>query len=449
MQLRFGTSGIRGIVNLSMNNKDLVTFSKSLSLLYKSPFVISRDTRKGSNLLLKTIKACLSWLGFEIIDLGLLPTPILAFSTRNLKANMGIQITASHNPSEYTGIKLFDSDGMALTRDEEKKIEEKMKEVDEEKFDEKFKNGRVYSYEVATNDYINALIKILPETKRRLKIVVDCSNGVGSTATPTILKMLGHEVITINSHTSWIFPGRKPEPTLENLQETSSIVSRIKPDLAIAHDGDADRVVLLDKNGRILPDHFLSSIYLSILLEKRVGDVVLSINTSRAVEDIAREANCNVHRARLGKTFVELKRISGIFATEPSKIIDSSWGFWEDGILASTMIVQYISFNETSLKDLTRNIPTYYYVQKNIRANKRDYNLLRDEIKNYSFEKKIEGIDELDGIKINFDDKSWLLLRFSGTEQKARVYAEAKKEKDAKRLAEIGLRLIKKSSILL
>lgn len=444
--LKFGTSGIRGIFNKNITLNDLIALSKSLALLYSSPFVIAKDTRIGSNIVSEFLKTSLSWLGKEIINLGLLPTPILAYSTKTLKANLGIEVTASHNPAEYTGIKLFNHEGMSLPGEEEETIEKEMANIMKSEKEKEFKEqGKIIQYEGIIDSYIEDLLKRLPETKRRLKIAIDCANGAGSNVTPLILSRLGHEVVTLNSHISWSFPGRSPEPTPKNLKEFSKFVNSTKPDLAIAHDGDADRAVILTRDGKILQDHEMSAIYLLIMLERGLrGKIVLSINMSNAVEEIAKNANCKVYRARLGKTYVELKKLNGIFSTEPSKIIDATWGLWEDGILAAVTATQYISANNISLEELVTKIPKYHFIQINLPAYKRNYKKLKEVVTNYNFDKKIKSINELDGIKINFDDGSWLLMRFSGTEPKARSYAEAKDEKEAKRLAEIGANLIKK-----
>jgi phosphoglucosamine mutase len=443
--LRFGTSGIRGIFNKEINLQNLLTFSKSLASLYPSPFTIARDTRLGSGIISEFLKACLSWLGVKVIDLGLLPTPILAYSTKILKANLGIEITASHNPAEYTGIKLFNYEGMSLPRDEEEIIEGKMNMGKEEDIEFK-RQGNITERHDMINKYVEDLLKRLPETRRRLKIIVDCANGAGSIVTPLILSKLGHRVITLNSHTSWSFVGRNPEPTPKNLENLSKIVNSIKPDLTIAHDGDADRAVILTKDGKVIPDHEMSAVYLLIMLERGLrGNVVLSVNMSNAVEEVAKNANCKVYRARLGKTYVELKKLNGIFSTEPSKIIDATWGFWEDGILAAATIAQYLSSNDISLKEIIAKVPKYYFTQINLVVSKKDYKRLKEVIVSHNFNKKIQSIEELDGIKLNFEDGSWLLIRFSGTEPKARSYAEAKNEKESRTLAEIGANIIKKT----
>ena len=162
----------------------------------------------------------------------------------------------------------------------------------------------------------------MPETKRCFKILVDCANGTSGNVTPPMLSALGHHVVTVNAHPSGSFPGRLPEPMTETLGEVSRLSAAIGADYTIAHDGDADRLVMIDERGRIVPDYALACLLLKMVLGKsKGGTVIISLNSSSALEEVAKRLGCRVQRSRLGKTFEECTRRRGAFASEPSKIV--------------------------------------------------------------------------------------------------------------------------------
>ena len=144
---------------------------------------------------------------------------------------------------------------------------------------------------------------------------------------PEFSTNLGHEIVTVNAHPSGNFPGRLPEPMPETLVEVAALSKAIGADFTIAHDGDADRLVMIDERGRVVPDYMLSALVLKIILEHvRRGNVIISVNSSSALEKTARDAGCTVQRSRLGKTFEELYKRRGIYGSEPSKIRGSPLG---------------------------------------------------------------------------------------------------------------------------
>ena len=156
---------------------------------------------------------------------------------------------------------------------------------------------------------------------------MDCANGTSGNVTPDILSELGHKIVTVNAHPSSLFPGRLPEPMLETLGEVAMLTRNIQADFAIAHDGDADRLVMIDSNGRVIPDYALAALILKTTIEKsKRGTVIISLNSSKALEQVALESGCRVVRSRIGKTFQELYKRKGIYASEPSKIVDPKWG---------------------------------------------------------------------------------------------------------------------------
>jgi len=437
--LRFGTSGIRGVFNRELGLKDVGDVCFALDRA-SDPGVIcvGYDTRMGSKVLAGALTSGLNYYGRDVVDLGVVPTPLVAFAVRELGLIKGVSVTASHNPPEYSGIKIFDSLGMEVPRGFEETIEgfctaPKVKEGG--------RFGRVVQDRAIHSKYVEKLISRLPASRRRLKILVDCGNGAASSFTPKILGMLGHRVFTVNSHQSSQFPGRAPEPTAEALKEVSNLMSRLDFDIGVAHDGDGDRIVVFDERGRVIPDQTLTSLMLKIVARKRRGVVVLSVNTSNSVERVADEEGCRVVRARLGKTFIELKRVGGIFASEPSKVTDPEWGFWEDGIYIACLLVQYISRCNEKLSEVAGRMPLNFNYQRNIPLKNSTGEQVMKRVLDYY--KGCGEVEDLDGVKIRFKDGSWILFRVSGTEPKVRVYVDSESERRAVELLEEGVMVIK------
>ena len=263
-----------------------------------------------------------------------------------------------------------------------------------------------------------------------------------------MLSALGHHVVTVNAHPSGSFPGRLPEPMAGTLGEVSKLSAAIGADYTIAHDGDADRLVMIDERGRIVPDYALACLLLKMVLGKSKGStVIISLNSSSALEEVAKKLGCRVQRSRLGKTFEELYKRRGAFASEPSKIVDPRWGYWEDGIYASIMVTQYLSQNNLTLGQALESIPVYFNYQKNLSISTRlDYSALYSLIAE-KYPGMVDRVEDIDGIKVYLkEDNSWIMLRSSGTEKKVRVYVESSREAEAKKLLEEGVALVQKAT---
>jgi len=435
--LKFGTSGIRGIINETLFFEDIVKLSFACKRAIKGPYCIGRDGRKNSKLVSNIIMATLNLYGEDVLDFGMIPTPVLAFGTKKFKRNLGFQVTASHNPPSYVGIKIFNKKGMQLPRDLEIKIE---KNLEGNLKNPRAKRGKTTEYNNLIYDYIDKILEALPKTRKKFRILIDSGNGMASLVVPKVLEDLGHKVISINDIIDWRFSARPSEPTKENLDATAKMVKSLDVDFAFAYDGDADRAVIINRRGEVLPDHIFTSLVLKILLKDRRGNVILSVNTSNSVEEIAKNAGCKVIRAKLGKTYEKLIEYKGIFASEPSKIIDPKWGFWEDGMYGSLLLTQSLSFDELNLEEMVKDIPVYYYKQVNLPIIK-DLEKFKRKILEEDFGKEVLEINELDGIKLIFKD-SWILFRLSGTEPKVRIYAESKDYNELNYLIRKGESLI-------
>jgi phosphomannomutase len=316
----FGTAGVRGVFNSTQTPEQVHQFVEASAFVFgRGNYGIGWDGRKSSTILARVVAASVAGCGSDAIQFGLIPTPAVAFGTRMHNCELGFSVTASHNPPEFSGVKVFNKRGMELSREEEGRIERGMIV---ESVKSSATPGSINSREVLTS-YMKALLSRFSKAENPLRIVVDCATGPAALVTPNVLSALGHKVTPLNAQISWRFSARRPEPTAETLGDTAGFVAGVKADLGFAHDGDGDRLVLVNSAGRILPDYITSILALEAL-GKTSGSVIISENSSFAVEEAAAAMGLRVVRGKIGKTFSEIDKEGAVLATEPSKIVDPS-----------------------------------------------------------------------------------------------------------------------------
>ncbi|KXA99011.1 phosphoglucosamine mutase, partial [candidate division MSBL1 archaeon SCGC-AAA261C02] len=294
----FGTSGVRGIINEDFTPETVLRLARALatSLENSGTIVIGKDPRTSSDLIEDIITSGLLAGGCSVKKLGVVPTPVVGFAARNLGADAGIMITASHNPPEYNGVKFFDSSGMAYTPDKESEIEEIY-------FEERFESVewseiKDVSSTTILREYMQDISKVV-DVDKKFKVVVDCANGAASQVTPYLLEGLGCEVITLNSQLDGTFPGRPPEPVKENLQELCKIVKSTAADIGLAHDGDGDRIAAADENGHVVEGDKLLALASAYAVQKFGGKIVTTIDASKVVDEQVIEAGSEVVRTKV------------------------------------------------------------------------------------------------------------------------------------------------------
>ena len=444
----FGTSGIRGSLH-RITPQLLVRFGLSLATFLENEgeVTVASDARTSSEVLKNALSSGLMSGGCTVSDLGLVPLPAFAYTTRERKSKAGVIVTASHSPPQDNGLKCYDGRGMEYTPREEEILEdlilnEKYKPVDWEKVGNR-------SYVASANEeYIEAVLRQVANFERRIKVLVDCANGTASNATPIILSKLGCTVVTINSSIDGTFPGRLPEPSPENLGNTCRLVREIGADIGIAHDADADRLTVIDEKGRYVTNDSVLALFAKLLLERYGGGhIVTSIDTSFRIDQIVEKAGGTLERTRLGKTHVILKEKPNaniILCCEPWKIIDTRWGYWGDAIYATVQLIKLLDESKGSISELFEEVPNY--------PQERIYQPCPDNLKQptmaliqrkLSAEKGVESVWTYDGIRVNYQDNSWVLIRRSGTEPKIRIYCEGVTTRRLNELSKQSISLVK------
>ncbi len=431
---------MRGIFNTSQTPLDIYRLAEATAFASgRGTYAVGWDGRKASSLLARTVMSGVAAVGSDVSVLGLVPTPVVAFGTRTHSCAAGFSVTASHNPREYSGVKIFDATGMELPKSHEERIERAMG-IDVVMSSGKF--GVVRDDRCVVDEYIDAMVSRYGKASGSLRIAIDCANGPGGLVTPVVLTRLGHRVLALNAQVSWWFPARPPEPTAAHLSDFTRVVPALGVDFALAHDGDADRLVLIDGTGAVLPDAVLASLVLRGL-GVSAGAAVISENSSNAVAEEAERIGLRVVRSKVGKSFAMIASERGVFACEPSKIVDPKWGLWEDGINAAALVSAVLSSDRGLLSQIVREIE-WKYRQVNVDVAVRMQPLMVNAKEAF----KRLGIAEertLDGYKLVLEDDSWVMFRPSGTEPKTRLYCESKDEHRLAQLVQLGVQCIESS----
>ncbi len=442
MAKAFGTAGVRGVFNRTQTPDQVYGLAETIAFVFgKGVYGVGWDGRKVSALLARTVMSAVAAVGSDVSAFGLVPTPVIAFGTRSRGCKAGFAVTASHNPPEFSGVKVYNAKGMELAKSDEERIERAMG-VNVMKSGAKF--GSVNEDEGVLDDYVNGLVSRHEVATSPLRIAVDCSNGPGALVTPRVLRALGHQVVPVNSQISWRFPARPPEPTPTNLADFARMVGDLSVDFGLAHDGDADRLVMIDRQGNVVPDSIMVVLALRGL-EASSGKVVISENTSMVVEEEAKRLGFEVVRSRVGKSFAMMEEAGGVFATEPSKVVDPAWGPWEDGMNGAAMIAGVLA-KERDMLDTLMEETDWRYAQVNLDVRVRMPALVQIARENFK-RFKISEERTLDGFKLVFADGSWVMFRPSGTEPKTRIYCESKDPQLLDGIVQFGRQCVESSSV--
>ena len=435
----FGTSGIRGKIGSEVTCELALNVGKSLAyyLGNQGTVVVGYDTRTTNKMLDQAITAGLLESGVDVIKIGMVPTPLVGYATEKLDADAGVMLTASHNPSPYNGIKLWNKNGMAYTSAQESEIEEiyTNKDYISVTWD---KIGKLSENEEIKGQYIDDLVNMV-NIKPGLKVVVDCASGAGSEISPLVFRKAGCEVTTLNSQPDGFFPGRNPEPNAENLQTLMKTVVAIGADLGIAHDGDADRMITVDETGEISPFDSL----LALISKEFDGDIVTTVDAGLCMDE---SVNGKVFRTPVGDVNVAEVIIeeNAAFGGEPSGTwLHPDFCMCPDGILSGLRMAELVS-NKGKLSELLAEIPSYPNIREKITCSKEAKIKVMEnmqELLENAFDDIVE-VNSLDGVRLTFADDSWVLVRPSGTEDYIRITLESRDAERAEEIKEVCVKII-------
>jgi phosphoglucosamine mutase len=402
----FGSSGIRrkydgGLPGLALSLGSALATTASR-------VVVGMDTRTTGPVLADAAMASLLSGGCRVSFGGIAPSPTVAFAARRHDA--GLMVTASHNPEEYNGLKVFNPDGSSLTPPQQAEMEEKMKAFHWKGWE---CQGEAEGADLVTGHREAILDR--REVSGDLSVVLDCGNGAGSVITPGLLAAMGIAALPLNCNTAGRF-ARPSEPSAGGLGFAGEMVRVRGADCGVVHDGDADRMMGLDGKGRFIDGDRLLVLFARYLGAERV---VTTLDASMVIDEVA-----EVQRTPVGDTYVSTRlREWGDFGGEPS----GAWIFpghslCPDGIYAAALFCELVS--EWDLGEELDRIPRYPMVRESTPCDDAPGVLGR-----------LGAASPTDGIRGEEED-GWFLIRASGTEPKVRITAEGKTPAAAKRLAE-------------
>jgi phosphoglucosamine mutase len=420
----FGTDGIRGEVNQSkINGEMFFKFGLAAGRYFtnlkkkKQTAIIAKDTRLSGYSLEPALVSGLASAGMHVYTLGPLPTNGLAMLTKIMKANMGIMITASHNPYYDNGLKLFGPDGLKLSDRIEKKIEKLIDRKTDLLLSKPGLLGRVKRLETGTDTYINILKKNFPKkfNLQNMRIVIDCANGAGYKAAPKLIKSLGAEVIIIGNNPNGLNINEKCGSTFPKKIQTA--VKKNNADIGISLDGDADRVIMCDEKGKIIDGDQIIAALSQRWKKKKIlkGGVIGTLMSNYGLEKFFKSKNIKFSRSNVGDRYVKelmQKKNYNLGGEQSGHIILGKFATTGDGLLVA--------------------LESLFAIRKGIKASK-FFNVFKKtpqvlENVSYKDEKILKSPSLLKAIKLAkkmIKGKGRVLIRKSGTEAKIRIMAES------------------------
>jgi len=434
--LLFGTAGARGPYPARINPKliyDIALTASHMVAKNSGSAVVGHDPRTTSPLLSLSAAAGFMAGGLDVIMIGEAPLPVVAYEVKRSRSSLGAAISASHNPPTDNGIKLFKAGGFELYRSEEEAIERSIGSCSEVEW------NRVGSYVLepsALEAYINdAALRVNPSEWRRgdpPRLVVDCANGAASIVTPKLLRKAGlGNVVTVNCNLDGMFPGRLPEPRPDVLQSLTPVLDATNAEAMMAHDGDADRLALVVRGLGFIKQDLVIALLAERALRDHKGTVIVSVDVGYEVEEVVEKNGGRLVRAPLGRLHEYLaSNPDALMAAEPWKYIEPRWGPWPDGIYQALVVADEVMVRGQKFGEVFTKMPSYpsmrlSFVVPGPEERERLFKGMLTDLEGVLRPAKVVSRLDIDGLRLQADDGSWVLLRQSGTEYKVRVYGQA------------------------
>lgn len=440
MKRLFGTDGVRGIANEELSPELAFELGKAGAYILteegrRSKILIGRDTRISGDMLESALVAGICSLGVDVLLVGIISTPAIAYLTKELGADAGIVISASHNPVEDNGIKFFGRDGYKLSDEKEMAIERLIYNPLDYPHPVGGKIGRVYQVENGEDLYIAHAKNTIKCDLQGLKIVVDGANGAASYLAPQIFKELGAQVIAINCHPDGVNINLDCGST--HPQKLQQAVLDHKADLGLAHDGDADRVIAVDENGNLVDgDHIMTICCLHLWEKEQLKNqtLVVTVMTNLGLRLALAKTEVKIVETKVGDRYVleGMKEHDAILGGEQSgHIIFLEHNTTGDGIITALQLLAVVKEKGKTLGQLASQMKRLPQLLVNVRV--------KDKNKVMEIQEVQEAIREAEE---RLEGRGRVLIRPSGTEPLVRVMVEGEKEEELEEIANGVARVI-------
>ncbi len=433
MKKLFGTDGVRGKANIyPMNAETALKLGKASAAVFmngkkRHKIVIGKDTRISCYMIENALTSGILSMGVDVLLVGPMPTPAISHLTKSFGADAGIVISASHNPADDNGIKLFDKDGFKLSDETEKKIEElAFSEIKVEHITGELL-GRAKRIDDAQGRYIEfAKNSIDNLSLKGLKIVLDCANGAAYKVSPLIFEELGAQVITINNNPNGL--NINDECGALYPEQMKKFVIQYNADIGIALDGDADRVIMVDENANEIDgDQIMALCALNLIRDKKLKNntIVVTDYSNLGLDKAIKNANGNVVRVRNGDRYVveEMRKYNYNLGGEQSgHIIFLDYTTTGDGTISALQVLRIMKKTGKKLSELARCMKKLPQLMVNVNVKKK-----------IDFEKMPKVMEKINKAKKKLKNNGRIIVRYSGTQNIARIMVEGINEKEIRK----------------
>ena len=435
---------IRGIVPNQINEDSIKAIAHAIANKCHDEKVnelaLGRDGRLSGNEILLVLSKQLRLLGINIVNVGLVTSPLLYFAAKKLKSKSGVMITGSHNPKNYNGFKIVINDSPVSGTEILNLISNK-RNLSKDSGSEIFKENLM-------DEYIAEVISQKTQNPKKIKVVVDCGNGSAGKIGPKLMRALGYEVVELFCEIDGNFPNHHPDPgKVENLQDLIKAVEKEGADIGIAFDGDGDRLGVISNLGEIIYPDQLMMIFSRAVLEKNKGrEIVFDVKCTNLLAEIISEAGGMPVMSPTGHFHIKntLKKTNAPLAGEMSGHIffNDEWYGFDDGHYSAFRLIEIIKNSESSIGAIFDELPKAYSTPEiniNIDEDKK-FKIVEDFVSQSEF-REGEKIT-IDGLRVNFDD-GWGLLRASNTTPKLVLRFEANSPERLNEIRNIFLNQLK------
>lgn len=434
-ELIVGVSGLRGIVGDTLTPAVAHRYAAAFAeILPHGPVVVTRDGRTSGSQLFAPVASGLSQTGKRtVLDGGIAATPTTGVLVRRHRCAGGVQISASHNPAEYNGLKLFSAAGRVVPADVGERVLKRYRDCGLQRTS----SGPMPAVRIADtiSDHLALVERIVNVARiraRRFRVLLDANHGSGSVLGKPLLEQLGCDVALVGGTPDGQF-AHPPEPTADNLAGMLAAVSRVTADVGFCQDPDADRLAIIDESGRYLGEEYTLALCVDHVLRHTPGTVVTNCSTSRMTEDIARKYGVAFFRSAVGEANVVdvMLREKAVLGGEGNGgVIDPRVGLVRDSFVGMALVLDAMAERELPVSALADELPCYAIHKTKIELAADQVTAALDALENHFAD---AAPDRLDGLRLDWPD-SWLLVRASNTEPIVRIIAEATTADEAQRL---------------
>jgi phosphomannomutase len=444
MEPIISVSGLRGVLGRELTPEVAIRYV-GLFANQVSPgsIVLTRDSRPSGAMLVEAIRSGLAAAGRVCLDGGIAPTPTTGVLIRHLEASGGIQVSASHNPPEYNGIKLFSSLGRVISASAGAELAERFRGPGSVNWAGPDQLGCWRPIDEPLAEHARAVLGTVDVEQvrgRRLRVLLDANHGAGGELGHRILQSMGCQVVLHEAQPDGLF-SHPPEPTEENLAGVQRLVSQSEIDVAFCLDPDADRLAIIDSQGRYLGEEATLALCVAETLALRPGPIVTNCSTSRMSQDLAARYKVPFHLTPVGEANVvdQMLACGAVLGGEGNGgVIDPRVGLVRDSFVAMACVLGAMARRGMSVTELAAELPEYAIEKCRVHV---DSARLDDALMQVARHHRGAVISRLDGLRLDWPDR-WLLARASNTEPVVRVIAEAPTRDQARAMCEAASRLL-------